>query len=160
MKKLTRPIFGLHFMSNNSVVIDTTHGLLQFPHMTMQFQNASTEKTAKHQLAITDDALMKPLRTTKTVTAFVKHPSEWNITRTVTPLDKFTETASLLNSHSITTSIEKRRAVSVILTMESPYLIEKNTQIAEFSIVTPEQSKYNKPVNKPSFSMIRQGILT
>ena len=36
MKKLTRPIFGLHFMRNNSVVIDTTHGLIHFPHVTMQ----------------------------------------------------------------------------------------------------------------------------
>ena len=31
MKKLTGPILGLHFMRNNSVVIDTTHGLIHFP---------------------------------------------------------------------------------------------------------------------------------
>ena len=31
MKKLTRRITGLHFMRNNSVVIDTTHGLTHFP---------------------------------------------------------------------------------------------------------------------------------
>ena len=31
MKKLTGPITGLHFMRNNSVVIDTTHGLIHFP---------------------------------------------------------------------------------------------------------------------------------
>ena len=31
MKKLTGPIIGLHFMRNNSVVIDTTHGLIHFP---------------------------------------------------------------------------------------------------------------------------------
>ena len=31
MKKLTGPINGLHFMRNNSVVIDTTHGFIQFP---------------------------------------------------------------------------------------------------------------------------------
>ena len=30
-KKLTGPITGLHFMRNNSVVIDTTHGLIHFP---------------------------------------------------------------------------------------------------------------------------------
>ena len=28
MKKLTGPTFGLHFLRNNSVVIDTTHGLI------------------------------------------------------------------------------------------------------------------------------------
>ena len=30
MKKLTGPILGLHFMTNNSVVIDTIHGLIYF----------------------------------------------------------------------------------------------------------------------------------
>ena len=36
MKKLTGRIFGLRFMRNKSVVIDTTHGLIHFPHLTMQ----------------------------------------------------------------------------------------------------------------------------
>ena len=31
MKKLTGPLIGLHFMRNNSVVIDMTHGLIHFP---------------------------------------------------------------------------------------------------------------------------------
>ena len=37
MKNLTGPIIGLHFMKHNSVVIDTTHGLIHFP----LFDNAS-----------------------------------------------------------------------------------------------------------------------
>ena len=40
MKKLTGPIYGLRFMRNNSVVIDTTHGLIHFPHLTMQVKTA------------------------------------------------------------------------------------------------------------------------
>ena len=35
MNKLTGPLIGLHFMRNNSVVIDTTYGLIHFPHLTM-----------------------------------------------------------------------------------------------------------------------------
>ena len=42
MKKLTEPIFGLHFMRKNSVVIDTTHGLIHFPQLTMQVKTASS----------------------------------------------------------------------------------------------------------------------
>ena len=37
--------------------------------------------------------------------------------------------------------------------MESPFSIKKNTQIAEFSVVTPEQSKYIKPVDMATLSM-------
>ena len=111
-------------MRNNSLVFDKTHGLIHFPSFTMQVKNASSETTAKPQPVITDDALMIPPGTTNTITIFVDHPSEWNTTGTVKPLEKFTETASLLNPHSMSTLIDKRIAVRVIDTMESPYLIE------------------------------------
>ena len=156
-KKLTWAIIGLQFLRNNSVVIDTTHGLIHFPHLTMQFKTASSETTTKLQPVITDDALTIPPTITKTITAFVDHPSKWNTTGTVTPLEKFMETASLLISHSMSTIFDKRLAVRVTNTTESPFLIKKHTQIAEFSIVTPEKSKHNEPVDMATLSMIPQG---
>ena len=132
MKKLTGPIAALHFMRNNSAVIDTTHGLIHFPHLTMQVKTASSQTTTKPQPVITDEALTIPPTTTKTITAFIDHPSKWNTTGTVTPLEKFMETPSLLISHSMSTIIDKRIAVRVTNTTESPYLIRKHTQIEEF----------------------------
>ena len=156
MKKLTGPNIGLHFLRNNSVVIDTTHGLIHFLHLKMQVKTASSETTAKPQPVITDDALAIPPRTTKTIPAFVDHPSEWNTTGTVTPLEKFAETASLLISHSTSTIIDKRIAVRVTNITQSSYLIKKKTQIAEFSEFTPEQSKHIKLVDIAILSMIQQ----
>ena len=159
MKKRRGPIIELHFLRNNSVVIDTTHGLIHFPHLTMQVNTASSETITKPQPVITDDALTMPPTTTKTVTAFVDHPSKWNTIGSMTPLEKFTETASLLKSHSMSTIFDKRKAVRVTNTTELPYVIQKNTQIAEFSVVTPEQSKHIKPVDIAILSMIPQGDL-
>ena len=156
MKKLTGPIIGLHFMRNNSVVIDTTHGLIHFPHLTMQVKTTSSETTTRPQTVITDEALTIPPPTTKTITAFIDHPSKWSTTGTVTPLEKFTETASLLISHSMSTIIDKKIAVRVTTTTKSPNLIKKHTQIAEFSLVTPEQSKHIKPVDMTILRMIPQ----
>ena len=110
MKKLTGPMIGWHFMRNNNVVIDTIHGLIHFPHLTMQVKTASSETTTKPQPVITDEALTIPPTTTKTITAFIDHPSEWNTAGTVTPLGKFTETASLLISLSMSTINDKRIA--------------------------------------------------
>ena len=157
LKKLTGPINGLLFMRNNSVVIDTTHGLIHFPHLAIQVKTTSSETTTRPQPVITDDALKIPRTTTKTITAFVNHPSKWNTTGTVTPLEKFTETASLLISNSMSTIIDKRIAVRLTNTTEVPYLIKKHEQIAEFSVVIPEQSKHVKPVCMTIFSMIPQG---
>ena len=156
IKKLTGPIVGLHFMGNNSVVNDTTHGLIHFPHSTMQVTTDSSETTTKPQPVITYAALTITLTTTKTITTFVDHPSKWNTTGTVTPLEKFTETASLLISLSILTIIDKKIAVRVTSTTESPYVIKKHAQIAEFSVVTPEQSKHIKPVDMAIVSTIPQ----
>ena len=123
----------------------------------MQVKSASNETTTKPQPVIMDADLTIPPATTKTVTAFIDHPSKWNTTGTVTPLEKFTETASLVISHSMSTIIDKKIAVRVTNTTESPYLIKKHTQIAEFSVVTPEQSKHIKPVDMAILSMIPQG---
>ena len=155
-KKLTVSIIGLHFMRNNSVFIDMIHGLIHFPHLTMPVKTRSSETTTKPQPVITDETLTIAPTTTKTITAFIDHPSKWNTTGTVTPLEKFTETASLLISHSMSTIIDKRIAIRVTNTKESLYLIKKHTQIAEFSVVTPEQSKHIKPVDMANLSMIPQ----
>ena len=157
MKKLTEPLFGLHCMRNSSVAIDTKHGLIHFPHLTMQVKTASSETTTELLPVINDDALTIPPTTTKTITTFVDHPSKWNITGTVTPLEKFTETASLLTSYTMSTISHKRKSVSVTNTMESSYLMKKHTSSAEFSLVTPEQSKHIKPVDMAFLSMIPQG---
>ena len=156
IKKLTGPIYGLHFMRNNSVVIDTTHGLIHFPHLRMQVKTASSETTTKPHPVITDEALTISPTTTKTIIAFIDHPSKWNTTGTVTPLEKFTETASLLISRSMSTIFDRKIAVRVTNTTESPYLIKKHTEIAEFSVVTPEQSKHIKTLDMAILSMIPQ----
>ena len=157
MKNLTGPIIGLHFMKHNSVVIDTTHVLIHFPHLTMQVKSALIQTSAKPQAVLIHDSITIPHQTTKTITAFVDHVSEWNTTGTVTPVENFTETASLIIPHSMSTITNRKIAVRVTNTTESPYTINKNTQIAEFSVVTPEQSKFIKPVDMAILSMIPEG---
>ena len=152
MKKLTGPVTELHFMRNNCVVIDTTHDLIHFPHLKMQINNTSKMR-AKPQVVLTDNALTMPPRTTKTVRAFVDHPSEWKTISTVTPLERFAETAYLLTSHSVTTTFDRKSAVRKTKTTETPYLIKRTTQIAAFSVVTPEQAKFYKPVDAAILSM-------
>ena len=157
MKNLTGPIIGLHFMKHNSVVIDTTHSLIHFPHLTMQVKSALSQASAKPQPVLIHDSITIPQMTTKTITAFVDHSSEWNTTGTVTPLEKFTEAASLIITHSMSTINDRKIAVRLTNTTESPCTINKNTQIAEFSVLTPEQSKFIKPVDTEILSMIPEG---
>ena len=123
-------------MRHNSVVIDITHGLIHFPNLTIQFKSALTQTIAKPQAVLIHDSITIPQQMTKTITAFVDHVSEWNTTVTVTPMEKLTDTASPIISHSMSTITDRKIAVRVTNTTESPYTFNKNTQIAEFSVVT------------------------
>ena len=57
----------------------------------------------------------------------------------------------------MSTIFDKRIAIRVADTTESPYLIKKHAQIAEFSVLTPEQSKHIKPVFMAILRKIPQG---
>ena len=100
------------------------------------------------------DNIKIPQLTTKTITAIVDNLSEWNTTGIETPVEKLTQTASLIKSHSFSTIFDRKVAVRVTNTTESPYTNNKNTQIADFSVVSPEQSKFIKPVDTAFLSMI------
>ena len=144
-------------MKHNSVVIDNTHGLIHFPHLTMQVKSASSQASAKPQPVLIHNSITKPQMTTKTITASVDPSSDWNTTGTVTPVEKFTEATSLIISHSMSTIIDRKLAVGITITTESPFTVNKNTQSAEFSVLTPEQSKFIKPVDTAILSMIPEG---
>ena len=53
----------------------------------------------------------------------------------------------------------KKRAIRVKNTTESPNLFKKIKQIADFSVVITEQSKFIKPVDTAILSMIPEGDL-
>ena len=120
MKNLSGSIIGLHFMNHNSVVIDTTRGLIHFPHLTMQVESASNQASAKPQPVLLHDSKTIPQMTKKTITAFVDHSSEKNTTGTMTPVEKFTEAMSLIISHSMSTIFDRKIAFRVTNTTESP----------------------------------------
>ena len=143
-------------MKHNSVVIATTHGPIHFPDLAMQVKSALSQTSAKPQVVLIRDSITIPQMTTKTITAFVDHLSEWKTTGTVTPVEKFTEAASLIISHSMSTINDRKIAVRVTNTTES-LTINKHTLIAEFYVVTPEQAKFIKPVDTAILSMIPEG---
>ena len=75
-------------MRLNSVVINTTHGFLQFPHLTKQVKSASTGTGGELQAALIQDSITVAQTTTRAITAFVDQLTEWNTTCTVTPVEK------------------------------------------------------------------------
>ena len=157
MSNFTGPTIVMHCKRPNTIVIDTTYCLILFPHLTMQVKSAARKLGAEPQHSFCDDNLTIPPKTTKTNTAFGDHPSEWKTLCTVTQLDRFTETAGLQTSHSLSTIIDEIKAVKVINTTESFCTIKKNTPIAGISVVTLQQSKFIKPVDLVTLNISPDG---
>ena len=120
-------------MRHISVVIHTTHGLIHFPHLTMEVKSASSGTTAELQVILIHDSITVPPVITKTITAFVDHLSEWNTTGTVTPMEKFTEVASLIISYSISKKIDylfDRASQNEQTISTEQYLLNSNTRMS------------------------------
>ena len=128
-----------------------------FPTPDNASQIASSRTSAKPQVGFIHDSITVPPMTTKKSTAFIYQLSEWNRTGTVTPVEKYTEAPSLIISQWISTLIDKKITVRVNNTTKSPYTVIKNTQFANFSVVTPEQSNFIKPVDTATLNMIPEG---
>ena len=143
-------------MRHSIVVIDTTRCLILFPHLTMQVKNAASELSAKPQVVLTDDRLTIPWRyhqrQRKLSQELLITHLNW-IEQELRPFNKFRNIASLLISHSMSLIIVKKVAVRVTNTTELPQIIEKNKQIAKFSVVIPEQSKFIKQLDIAILSM-------
>ena len=57
----------------------------------------------------------------------------------------------------MSTKNDKKVSVRVTNKTETPYLIKSNTEIAEFSLVTPEKSKFIRPADTAILSMTPEG---
>ena len=86
----------------------------------MQAKNAVSEASAKIQPLSTRNNTTIPPMTTKGITAFADHPSEWHTKGTVTPVEKLSEAASPLISRTISKINDKKTAVRITNTAKSP----------------------------------------
>ena len=143
-------------MRHNSVVPDTTHGLIQFHHLTIQIRNVRSRLRAVPQSVLSDNNLKIPRLTRKTIAAFVDHLSQRHTTYTVNHLKNFTETVSLLISHSMSSIIDRKVATRVKNATVSPYTIKKDINFGflsgESGVIQVHQTSRNG-----IFSMIWEG---
>ena len=75
----------------------------------------------------------------------------------MTPVEKNTEAAGLLLFHSISIIIDRKIAIRFANTTKTPYTINKKTQIADLSVVTPEQSKLLNSVETAILKIFPEG---
>ena len=150
MEHLTGPIIGLMFLQRNHTFLDMRQGILNFPFFSMQL------KTADHKYSNVLEPILNPIEITIPPndrvlirTNSLLYP-ENAVTGILQPSDLLHEEGDITFCPALVTLNDGNILIPVNNFTDHPYKLKKGLHIANFSVMTPEQMKYVKPVDPAS----------
>ena len=147
MTNLTRPLIGLLFLQRNSTILDMRQGILNFPYFSMQLKNEDrTYPNVIEPIINPVDTILQPGERT---TIWVKSQiyTENEATGIIQPSPLLETDEDLLICPGILSTQNNKQMVQISNFLDHPYTLKKGMHIANFSILTPEQTKHIRPVN-------------
>ena len=150
MTNLTSPLIGLLFLQRNSTILDMRQGILNFPFFSMQLKNE--DRTYPNVI----EPILNPVETTlqpgKRTTIWVKSQiyTDNEATGIIQPSPFLENDEDLLICPALSSTQNNKHMVQISNFLDHPYTLKKGTHIANFSILTPEQTKHIRPVNPTS----------
>ena len=156
MENLTRSIIGLMFLQRNYTVLDMRQGILIFPFFSMQL------KTADHRYSNILEPVLNPIKINIPPndrvlirTNSLLYP-ENAVTGVSQPSDLLHEEGDITFCPALVTLNDGNILIPVNNFTDRPYQLKKELNIANFSVMTPEQINYVKPVDLASTSHLLQ----
>ena len=150
MTNLTNPLIGLLILQRNSTILDMRRGILNFPLLSMQLKNE--DRTYPNVI----EPILNPakiiLQPGKRTTIWVKSQiyTENEETGTIQPSPLLENDEDLVICPAISTTQNSKHMVQISNFLDHPYTLKKGTHMANFSILTPEQTKHIRPVTPTS----------
>ena len=150
MEHLTGPIIELMFLQRNHTVLDMRQGILNFPFFSMQL------KTADHKYSNVLEPILNPTEITIPPndrvlirTNSLLYP-ENAVTGILQPSDLLHEGDDITFCPAQVTLNDGNIMIPVNNFTDHPYKLKGGLHLANFSVMTPEQMKYVKPVDPSS----------
>ena len=150
MTSLTSPLIGLLFLQRNRTILDTREGIVNFPFFSMQLKNE--DQTYPNVI----EPILNPVETIlppgKRTTLWVKSQIYTDDEKTglIQPSPLLKNDEDLLICPVISSTQNNKHMVQTSNFLDHPHTLKKETHIANFSILTPEQTKHIRPVNPTS----------
>ena len=150
LEHLTGPSIGLMFLQRNHTVLDMRQGILNFPSFSMQL------KTADHKYSNVLEPILNPTEITippndrvLNRTNSLLHP-ENAVTGILQPSDLLHEEGHITFCAALVILNDGNILIPVNNFTYHTYKLRKRIHTASFSVMTPEQMKYVKPVDPAS----------
>ena len=144
MEKLTSPLIGLSFLQQNNTILDMRQGLQSFPFSSMHLKTADHKYTdVREPICIREDITIPPNDRHSVLKASQLY-GDTTVTGILQPSNTVTDIAFCATLVTLTNG-----QVSVHLNnfTDSPSSLKGGTQVANFTVLTPEQMKYVKPID-------------
>ena len=150
MTNLTSLLIGLLVQQRNSTILDMRQGILNFPFFSMELKNE--DRTNPNVI----EPILNPVETTlqpgKRTTIWVKSQiyTDNEATEIIQPSPLLENDEDLLICSALSSNTNNKHMVQISIFLDHPYTLKKGMHIANFSILTPEQTKHIRQVNPTS----------
>ena len=147
MEKLTCPLIGLSFLQRNNTILDMRQGVLNFPFFSMQLKTADHKYTNDMEpICIREDVIIPPNDRHPVLMAAQLYENT-TVTGILQPSNNLTDDGDIAFCAALVTLTNGQVSVHLINFTDSPYTLKSGTQVATFTVLTPEQMKYVKPID-------------
>ena len=145
MEKLTSPLTGLSFLQRNNMR-DMRQGVLNSPFFSMQLKTADHKYTnVIEPICIREDVIIPPNDRHPVLMASQLYENT-TVTGILQPSKNLTDDGDIAFCTALVTLTNGQISVHLNNFTDSPCTLKTGTQIANFTVLTPEQMKYVKPI--------------
>ena len=145
MAKLTSPLIGLSFLQRNNTILDMRQGVLNFPFFSMQLKTADHKYTNVMEPICTREDVTIPPNDRQSVQLASQLYEDTTVTGILQPSNTLTDDGDIAFCAALVTLTNGQVSVHLNNFTDSPYTLKRGTQVANFTVLTPEQMKYVKP---------------
>ena len=147
MEKLTSPLIGLSFLQRNNTILDMRQGVLNFPFFSMQLKTADHKYTnVMEPICIREDVTIPPNDRHPVLMASQLYENT-TVTGILQPSNNITDDGDIAFCAALVTLTNGQVSVHLNNFPDSPYTLKTGTQVATFTVLSPEQMKYVKPID-------------
>ena len=148
MEKLTSPLIGLSFLQRNNTILDMRQGVLNFPFFSMQLKTADHKYINVMEPICTREDVPIPPNDRHSVQLASQLYEDTTVTGILQPSNNLTDDGHIAFCAALVTLTNGQASVHLNNFTDSPYTLKSGTQVATFTVLTPEQMNYVKPITR------------
>ena len=147
MEKLTSPLIGLSFLQRNNTILDMRQGILNFPFFSMQLKTAGHKYTNVMEPICIQEDFKFPPNDRQMVSLTSQMYDDTAETGILQPSNALTEDGDVAFCAALVTLTAGQVEIPLNNFTDHHYTLKRGSHIANFSVMTPGQMKYVKPID-------------